>query len=91
MKLTGKFDVRVIAGEYVLMPVGDALLDGVSKPMWLNETMGYVTSLIASGKTEDEVAACIVEDYGLALADAKKELLLMIKQLTVLGMLAQND
>lgn len=77
MKWNDDFLLRVIADEYVLVPVaGEAAKS--SQIVAINQTAGEICTLIVQGMTQDEIIDTLLEKY-----DADREMITEDVSLTV--------
>ena len=74
MKINPGFALKDIAGSYVVVPVGDNLVD-FSAMITLNETGAFLWNLLKEDVTLEELADEMCKEYEVskedALADAK--------------------
>lgn len=80
MKITKDIIMREIAGETVLLPVGELAVrfQGI---MSLNETGVFLWKHMQEDCTEDTLVQAIVEEYDTTEACARKDVRAFIKQL----------
>lgn len=80
MKITKDIIMREIAGETVLLPVGELAVrfQGI---MSLNETGVFLWNHMQEDCTEDALVQAIVEEYDTTEACARKDVRAFIKQL----------
>ena len=80
MKITKDIIMREIAGETVLLPVGELAVrfQGI---MSLNETGVFLWKHMQEDCTEDALVQAIVEEYDTTEACARKDVRAFIKQL----------
>ena len=76
MKIKEGFILREIAGSYVVVPVGQNLVD-FSSMITLNETAAFLWKCLADGSDEDTLCEKLLSEYdGVtkedALADIKE-------------------
>lgn len=62
-----------MAGEYVLMPQGELLLDGKT-PMVVNESMADIINKMEQGFSEQNILAYLTAEYGLSSQKSYDEL-----------------
>jgi hypothetical protein len=72
MKIKEGFLVRSVAGQTVIIPDGDKNTDFAGM-IRLNETGKLIWEAVATGKTEDEIASEIVEQYGITKEKAVQD------------------
>lgn len=86
MKLKGKFVLREIMGEYIAIPVGDALLD-FNGMLCVNE-LGYeILKDLQDGKQQDEILANILEKFDVTPEEAAQDLEAFLVRLKENGLL----
>ena len=69
MKIKEGFILREIAGSYVVVPVGQNLVD-FSSMITTNETGAFLWNELQSGATEDELCSKIMAEYEGISAEA---------------------
>lgn len=79
MKLKNGFVLGEIAGEYVVMPSGDAL--DLTKITTLNETGKFIWEHLEQETTEEEIVAAILAEYDINREDAAACVAEFIKKL----------
>jgi len=62
MKIKEGFILKEIAGSYVVVPVGDDLVD-FSLMITINETGAFLWECLASDKTESELVELLKSEY----------------------------
>lgn len=73
MKIKGEYSVREIAGETVVVPIGETVLKSNILAV-LNETGKIFWDMLANGSTEDEMIAAICSEYEIDGETVKKDL-----------------
>ncbi|NLB79508.1 MAG: PqqD family protein [Clostridiaceae bacterium] len=73
MKIKNGYLVREIAGSYIVVPVGERVIDfkGI---MTLNDTGNFIWKCLADEITYDELLTAILEEYEIDEATAKADL-----------------
>lgn len=79
MEIKRDFNLRKIAGEYILMPKDT--LEGQEGLISLNEVEALVWKNLEDCKNEDEILSLITNTYVVKKEDAKKDLGDFLKQL----------
>lgn len=79
MEIKRDFNLRKIAGEYILMPKDT--LEGQEGLISLNEVEALVWKNLEDCKDEDEILSLITNTYVVKKEDAKKDLGDFLKQL----------
>jgi len=77
MKINPGFALKDIAGSYVVVPVGDNLVD-FSAMITLNETGAFLWNLLSDDKSIEELASAICKEYDVT----EEEALLDVKAFT---------
>ncbi len=62
MKIKDGFILKEIAGSYVVVPVGDDLVD-FSLMITTNETGAFLWNCLSQDKTEDELVSLLSKEY----------------------------
>lgn len=73
MKIKGEYSVREIAGETVVVPVGETVLKSNILAV-LNETGKIFWDMLAKGNTEDEIADAMCAEYEIDRETVKNDL-----------------
>ncbi|MBQ9885914.1 MAG: PqqD family protein [Lachnospiraceae bacterium] len=86
MKHKDDFILREIAGEYVIIPVGEsaAIHSGIIE---LSETSAFVWKLLDNPCTIDELVAAVTEEYEVSSEEARDDILKLINSLNQLDAL----
>ncbi|WP_297132402.1 PqqD family protein [Terrisporobacter sp.] len=79
MEIKRDFNLRKIAGEYILMPKNTS--EGYEGLISLNEVEALVWQNLEDCKNEDEILSLITNTYMVKQEDAKKDLGDFLKQL----------
>ena len=87
MKIKEGFILKEIAGSYVVVPVGDDLVD-FSLMITTNETGAFLWNCLSEDKTEDELVSLLLKEYEGAdeatLAEDVSEFVSLLKENKVL-------
>lgn len=73
MKIKGEYSVREIAGENVVVPIGETVLKSNILAV-LNETGRIFWDMLAKGSTEDEIADAMCAEYETDRETVKSDL-----------------
>lgn len=78
MKINEGFALRKVADSFVVIPVGDNLVD-FSAMITLNETGAFLWENIKDDATEDTLAKALTEEYDVSLEQAKEDVCEFVK------------
>lgn len=70
--------LREIAGEYMLVPIGDSSLNSIVN---FNETGAFVWERLEQGLNEDEIANALTAEYNVTYAQALEDVKQLISYL----------
>ena len=87
MKIKEGFLLKEIAGSYVVVPVGEKLVD-FQMMVTLNETGAFLWEKLANDITEEELVAALLGEYDVDEQTAKKDVSEFIKKLNEKEILA---
>ena len=73
MKIKGEYTVREIAGETVVVPIGETVIKSNILAV-LNETGRIFWEMLAKGSTEEEIIGAVCEEYEVDAETVKKDL-----------------
>ena len=73
MKIKGEYAVREIAGETVVVPVGETVLKSNILAV-LNETGKFFWNLLEKGGTEEEIVNSVCDEYEIDAQTVKSDL-----------------
>lgn len=73
MKIKGEYAVREIAGETVVVPVGETVLKSNILAV-LNETGKFFWNLLEKGGTEEEIVSSVCDEYEIDAQTVKSDL-----------------
>ena len=89
MKVNENVIHRNVAGEDMLVPVGEAA--GEMNGLYvLTSTGGEIWDMLAEGKTVDEIVTIMSEDYGEDPKMIRKDVLEVIAKLKALNLVADD-
>ncbi len=74
MKINGTFVLRAIAGDHVLIPVGETAIS-FNGMIALNGSGAYIWELLSENKTEEEIVAALLERYDVSEEAARSDYL----------------
>lgn len=84
MKIKKEVVVRCVAGEYVLVPVGEMVLD-FNGLFVLTESGKLLWDSIANGAKLDELVSVLINEYGIDTDTASEDINEFIKKLRDFG------
>ena len=87
MKIKEGFLLKEIAGSYVVVPVGEKLVD-FQMMVTLNETGAFLWEKLANDTTEEELVAALLGEYDVDEQTAKADVSEFIKTLNEKEILA---
>jgi hypothetical protein len=79
MKIKENFLLRKISDSYVVVPVGDAVVD-FSGLINLNESGAFLFEKLQKGATEDELVQALLGEYNVAEDVARADVQKFIKK-----------
>ena len=90
MKTSRDFILREIAGEYILVPTGEAAvrLNGL---IALNELGCFIFQTLQTEQTEQTLVDAIVAEYNVTREEAAADAQAFVQQLAQDGVLAEDD
>ncbi|MGN0171295.1 MAG: PqqD family protein [Acutalibacteraceae bacterium] len=88
MKLKEGFLLRQLAGEYVVVPVGEASLD-LRGMITLNETGAFLWEQLQSEQTEQTLTDKLLADYAVDEAQARRDVASFTEKLRQQGLLIE--
>lgn len=86
MKIKDGFILRQVAGNYIVVAVGEAVktFNGVIN---LNESSAFLWKKLESGAEESELVEALLGEYDVERATAEKDVKLFISKLTEGGLI----
>ena len=72
MKIKKDFVLRKVAGEYVVIPVGENVVDFTAM-IALNETSAFIWKLLETETTTAEITKKVIDEYDVDEAKAEKD------------------
>lgn len=73
MKIRGEYVLREIAGEHILIPVGESAVE-MNGMITLNEVGVFIWNCLQEEMTYDEVLCSILEEYDAPASKVRKDL-----------------
>ena len=90
MKISNEYIIRDIAGEYIIVPVGQVALD-FQGLITVNEIGVYIWELLQKKEiTFDNLLAAILNEYDVSQTVAKQDLIYFLNQLIKRKILLDN-
>lgn len=86
MKLKQQFVLREIAGDSILIPIGN-IIDSFQGIMTLNETSVFIWKQLEREKDKEEILEAILEEYEVSREQAERNLEEFLKALKKIGIL----
>jgi hypothetical protein len=72
MKIKPGFKLRSVAGQNIVVPIGDAAID-FNGMISLNESGAFLFKALLEDTTEDKLAAALLDEYDVSLDCAKED------------------
>ena len=82
----GQAVLREIAGEYVLIPMGETALK-IQKLICLTESSAMLWKLLAEGTTEEAMVKALLDTYEVEPETAKADTAVFLENMRTLGLL----
>ena len=73
MKVKENFLLRQVAGSWLVMPIGQEMLD-FNGLLTLNETGAFLWQRLQKGASIEELATALTEEYRVSLEDARADI-----------------
>lgn len=89
MKANDQFILRTIAGEHLLIPVGEAALS-VKGMIALSESGVLIYEKLKGGCTKDELIAALTSEYEVSEEEAARDTDAFLDQMRQLNMLVED-
>ncbi|SDO61506.1 PqqD family protein [Eubacterium maltosivorans] len=86
MKIKEGFMLRQIADEYVVVPIGETVLD-FNGMINLTESAGFLWQCLEAERTKDELVGCLQAEYEVDAETAEKDIDEFLKKLKENGFL----
>ena len=88
MKVSDQFILRTVAGEHLLIPVGEAAVS-VKGLIVLSESGVLLYQKLKDGSTREELVAALTGEYEVSREEALRDTEAFLGQLRQLGMLEE--
>lgn len=85
MKIKDGFILREVAGNYIVVAVGNAVKD-FNGVITLNETGSFLWKKLENDATEEELKSALLEEYDVSEEIASRDIGAFIKKLTDAGL-----
>ncbi len=80
MKIKDSFLLKKVAGQNVVVPVGNSVVN-FNAAITLNETAAFLWELLKEETTEEALTAQLCENYDVSLENAKRDVKVFINVL----------
>ncbi len=88
MKIKEGYLLSEVAGNHVVVPVGNVTFNGMLK---LNETGVLIWKKLEEGCTEADILAAFLQEYDVTEERAKEDISIFVNKLKEAGILDDND
>ena len=88
MKIKEGFMLRQVADEYVVVPIGETVLD-FNGMINLTESAGFLQECLEKERTEDELIGCLQAEYEVDAKTAEEDIAEFLKKLKENGFLEE--
>ena len=89
MKVSDQFIMRTIAGENILIPVGDAAISGKGLIIF-SESGAFIYQKLKDGYTREEIVEALTAEYEVSADKVSKDVDAFLNQMRQLKMLAED-
>ncbi len=86
MKINNNFILKEIAGSYMVVPVGNELID-LNAMITLNESGAFLWKLLLNDSTEYELVTAILKEYNTDINTATEDIREFVENLRKIGAL----
>lgn len=86
MKIKEGFMLRQVADEYVVVPIGETVLD-FNGMINLTESAGFLWKCLEKERTEDELVSCLQAEYEVDAKTAEEDIAEFLEKLKENGFL----
>ena len=86
MKIKEGLLLKEIAGNYIIVPLNDELVD-LNAMININDTGAFLFKLLQEGSTEEELCKALTSEYDVSEEEAKADISDFIRMLTENSML----
>lgn len=90
MKIKDGFILRQVAGNYIVIGVGDEAVD-FNGMITVNETGAFLWKILENGATTEEMVSALTAEYDVSADDAKKDVSDFIAKLEDGKLLIDNE
>ena len=90
IKAKKEYVLRVIAGENVLVPVGQGIAD-FSGIIYINETAAFLWKQLQNGVTQEQIEQSMIDKFNISSQRAQEDVLNFLKTVTIHNMLEVQD
>ena len=90
MRIKGELLLREIAGEFVLVPVGETALR-IKGMICLSESGALIWKRLQTGATREELLQKLQDNYEIDADTAKSDLESFLQSMTALDLLQETD
>jgi hypothetical protein len=88
MKTKDGFVLQNVGGEYILVPIGQRVLD-LNGIITLNPTGQYLWELLAENRSEDELAVGVVEHFDVDPERARADIKTFLDEISRMGLIEE--
>ena len=89
MRVSDQFILREIAGESILIPVGEAAMS-VKGLIALSETGGFLYHILREDTTREDLVTALTSEYEVSVAEAAADIDAFLNQMRQLNMLVEE-
>ena len=86
MKLKPGFKVAEVAGDWILVPLGDEMTR-FNGTVALNEVAAFLMNQLKSERTEQELVSLLTDEYDVDPETARKDVRLAIEKMREIGVI----
>jgi hypothetical protein len=84
MKIKSNFAIRNISGNWVALPLGDAVVDFTGM-ITLNESGVMLWRMLEGGCTKEEMTEALINEYEVTYEEALSDINAFVKKLDEIG------
>ena len=88
MKRKNDFILQNVAGEYLLVPIGQRVVD-LNGIITLNATGRYIWELLAEHRSVEELVAAIVEHFDVDFERAQADAKIFLDEISRMGLIEE--
>lgn len=89
MKINNNFILKEIAGSFMVIPVGNELID-LNAMITLNESGAFLWNLLLEDKTEYELVTAMLKEYDIDINTATSDIREFVDNLRKIGALDEQ-